>query len=92
MDRTDCTPEWPPSHNSLTDGFQNSKKMYHCIGADCMGWRQFHLSHLKGEAASRHMAIAAMPAGPSATDRRGVRRASRNREILPSGGNDMHSR
>jgi hypothetical protein len=32
-------------HNSLTDGFQNSEKMYHCIGADCMGWRQFHLSH-----------------------------------------------
>jgi hypothetical protein len=36
-------------HNSLTDGFQNSEKMYHCIGADCMGWREFHLSHLKGE-------------------------------------------
>jgi hypothetical protein len=26
--------------------------MYHCIGADCMGWRQFHLSHLKGEEGS----------------------------------------
>jgi hypothetical protein len=33
-------------HNSLTDGFQNSEKMYHCIAGDCMGWRQFHLSHL----------------------------------------------
>jgi hypothetical protein len=22
--------------------------MYHCIAADCMGWRQFHLSHMKG--------------------------------------------
>ena len=52
MDRTDCTPEWPPSHNSLTDGFQNSEKMYHCIGADCMGWSEFHLSHLKGEEGS----------------------------------------
>jgi hypothetical protein len=35
-------------HNSLTDGFENSEKMYHCIGNDCMGWRQFHLSHYKG--------------------------------------------
>jgi hypothetical protein len=22
--------------------------MYHCIGSDCMGWRQFHLTHFKG--------------------------------------------
>ena len=36
-------------HNSKTDGFQNSEKMYHCIGGDCMGWRQFQLSHLKGD-------------------------------------------
>jgi hypothetical protein len=35
-------------HNSLTDGFANSERMYHCIGSDCMCWRQFHLSHLKG--------------------------------------------
>jgi hypothetical protein len=35
-------------HNSLTGGFQDSDKMYHCIAGDCMGWRQFHLSHLKG--------------------------------------------
>jgi hypothetical protein len=35
-------------HNSLTDGFQNSEKMYHCIAGDCMGWREFQLSHLKG--------------------------------------------
>jgi hypothetical protein len=32
----------------MTDGFQNSEKMYHCIAGDCMGWRQFHLSHMKG--------------------------------------------
>jgi len=38
-------------HNSLTDGFQNSEKMYHCIGGDCMGWREFQLSHLKGDGA-----------------------------------------
>jgi hypothetical protein len=35
-------------HNSLTGGFQNADKMYHCIASDCMGWRQFHLSHQKG--------------------------------------------
>ena len=35
-------------HNSLTDGFQNSDRMYHCIAGDCMGWRQLHLSYLKG--------------------------------------------
>ncbi len=35
-------------HNTMTDGFQNSEKMYHCIAVDCMGWRQYHLSHFKG--------------------------------------------
>jgi hypothetical protein len=35
-------------YNSLTDEFQNSEKMYHCIASDCMGWRELHLSHLKG--------------------------------------------
>jgi hypothetical protein len=35
-------------HNTMTDGFQNTDMTYHCIGADCMGWREFHLSHLKG--------------------------------------------
>ena len=35
-------------HNTMTDGFQNSDKMYHCIAGDCMAWRQFHLSHFKG--------------------------------------------
>jgi hypothetical protein len=36
-------------HNTMTDGFQDSDKMYHCIAGDCMGWRQYHLSHLKGD-------------------------------------------
>ena len=35
-------------HNTITDGFENTEKMYHCIAGDCMGWRQFHLSHMKG--------------------------------------------
>jgi hypothetical protein len=35
-------------HNTMTDGFQNSDKMYRCIAGDCMGWRQFHLSRMKG--------------------------------------------
>jgi hypothetical protein len=34
-------------HNSLTDGFQDSEKMYHCI-AGGMGWRQLHLTYMKG--------------------------------------------
>nr|WP_041757889.1 hypothetical protein [Bradyrhizobium sp. ORS 278] len=34
--------------NSVTGGFQGSDRQYHCIGNDCMGWRQLHLSHLKG--------------------------------------------
>lgn len=38
-------------HNTMTDGFQNSEKMYHCIASDCMGWRQYHLSHSKGSGA-----------------------------------------
>ena len=36
-------------HNTMTDGFQNSDKMYHCIAGDCMGWRQNHLSHFRGD-------------------------------------------
>jgi hypothetical protein len=35
-------------HNTRTDGIENSEKMYHCIAGDCMGWRQYHLSHFKG--------------------------------------------
>jgi hypothetical protein len=23
--------------------------MYHCIAGDCMGWRQYHLSHFRGD-------------------------------------------
>ncbi|NVN88518.1 MAG: hypothetical protein HXX15_20760 [Rhodopseudomonas sp.] len=35
-------------NNSMTDGFENSEKMYHCIAGHCMGWREFHISHYKG--------------------------------------------
>jgi hypothetical protein len=35
-------------YNTNTDGFENAEKMYHCIGASCMAWRQFHLAHMKG--------------------------------------------
>ena len=30
--------------NWLTDGFEND----HCIGSECMGWRQFHLTRHTG--------------------------------------------
>ncbi len=35
-------------YNTLSDGFQKSEGVYHCIGNDCMGWRQFHMSFMKG--------------------------------------------
>jgi len=35
-------------NNTMTDGFANSEKMYHCIAADCMGWRAYQISHYKG--------------------------------------------
>lgn len=35
-------------HNAMADGFLEAEKKYHCIAGDCMGGRQFHLSHLKG--------------------------------------------
>ncbi len=35
-------------NNTMTDGFENAERVYRCIASDCMGWRQFHLSHLKG--------------------------------------------
>jgi hypothetical protein len=35
-------------YNTKTDGFENTNPNYHCIGSQCMGWRSFHLSHLKG--------------------------------------------
>jgi hypothetical protein len=35
-------------YNTNTDGFENSSKMYHCIGSQCMAWRDLHLSHMKG--------------------------------------------
>jgi hypothetical protein len=34
--------------NTNTDGFENSERMYHCIGRSCMAWREFRLSHTKG--------------------------------------------
>jgi len=34
--------------NTITDGFENTNSMYHCIASSCMSWREFHLSHVKG--------------------------------------------
>jgi hypothetical protein len=34
-------------HNTMTDGFENSDKMYHCIASHCMAWREYHLSHMR---------------------------------------------
>ena len=36
--------------NTMTDGFANSENVYHCLASDCMGWRQFHISYMKGGA------------------------------------------
>jgi hypothetical protein len=41
-------------HNTMTDGFENSDKMYHCIGSHCMAWREYHLSHMRGGAELEH--------------------------------------
>jgi hypothetical protein len=35
-------------YNTHSDGFQNTERMYHCIGSRCMSWRALHLSHMKG--------------------------------------------
>jgi hypothetical protein len=37
-------------YNTMTDGFANSESVYRCIGSECMGWRQFHISFMKGGA------------------------------------------
>ncbi|WP_249779817.1 hypothetical protein [Bradyrhizobium sediminis] len=56
-------------NNTMTDGFQNLEKMYHCIAGDCMSWRQYHLSHSKGsEAEVSPTAIAVLRAGPNSTE------------------------
>jgi len=34
-------------HNTLTDGFENSDKMYHCVANSCMAWREYRLSHMR---------------------------------------------
>jgi hypothetical protein len=68
--RTKCVPQCAHRQQqpALTDGFQNSEKLYHCIAGDCMGWRQFHLSFQKGSGTAwRATAIAVMPAGPNST-------------------------
>jgi hypothetical protein len=38
-------------HNTMTDGFENSNKMYHCIANNCMAWREYRLSHMRGAGA-----------------------------------------
>lgn len=35
-------------YNTLSDGFENAEKMFHCIGTHCMAWRDLALSHMKG--------------------------------------------
>ena len=37
-------------HNTMTDGFENSNRMYHCIAGQCMAWREYELSHMHGGA------------------------------------------
>jgi hypothetical protein len=34
-------------NNSLTDGFQDTQQMYHCLGSKCMLWREISSPHLK---------------------------------------------
>ncbi|HZP75478.1 MAG TPA: hypothetical protein VFB45_04995 [Pseudolabrys sp.] len=43
-------------YNTMTDGFVNTNKLYHCLGSECMGWREFHMSHVKGneDASEQH--------------------------------------
>ena len=38
-------------NNTMTDGFQNSERMYHCIASDCMRLAPIPLSHSKGSEA-----------------------------------------
>ena len=41
-------------HNTMTDGFENSERMYHCIASHCMAWREFHLTHIHGGTEPEH--------------------------------------
>lgn len=38
-------------NNSLTDGVVNSSALYHCVGNECMAWRDVPVGHLKPGAA-----------------------------------------
>jgi hypothetical protein len=40
--------------NTNSDGFENSSRMYHCLGNACMAWREFRLSHVKGGELPEH--------------------------------------
>lgn len=35
--------------NTMTDGFNREDHSYHCIGSDCMAWREFSLSFAHGD-------------------------------------------
>ena len=35
-------------YNAMAGGFQEIDKSCHCIGKDCMAWREMRYSHLKG--------------------------------------------
>lgn len=53
-------------HNTISDGFQNTSPVYHCIASQCMAWRELHLSHMKGmqhapEAAHGYCGLAGRP-------------------------------
>lgn len=57
LSESDARKKWCPMvrvegnnriHNTLTDGFQNAERTYHCIANDCMAWREYHLSFMHG--------------------------------------------
>ena len=33
--------------NTKTDGFETTGQSYHCLGRDCMAWREYHLEYEK---------------------------------------------
>jgi hypothetical protein len=37
------------------EGFTNCNPSYRCIASQCMGWREYHLSHLKGSITEAEM-------------------------------------
>lgn len=52
-------------HNTKADGFTNADISYHCIGSECMAWRQHEITYVHGDVATQHHGYCGLAGKPT---------------------------